>query len=356
MLLRTALITLMLTALSGLGGLLAAFVHTPLPFMLGSLLTSGAIALIWVDKLPADYKFPMKFRMLFMIVIGVMIGTRVTPEVISALPSYLTSFALLTVFVAAAHGLNYVIFRRLGGYDRATAFYSGTPGGLMESIAMGEAAGANIAILTMQQFLRIIAVITLVPVGLSIWYGAPVGSASGQTLARAGADLHALPLVMAIGLVGLLIGRAIRLPAYQLTGPLLAAAIVTVTGWADLPVPQWLVNLAQVVIGASLGMRFAGLGGRSMIRATWLALLSVAGMLALGLICALILRPLTGLHLDVLLISFAPGGVTEMALVALSLHANPAIVTLHHIYRIILTVVEMTFAARLLPPDGDSPQ
>ena len=73
-------------------------------------------------------------------------------------------------------------------------------------------------------------------------------------------------------------------------------------------------------------------------------------MLALGLICARILQPVTGLELDVLLISFAPGGVTEMALVALSLHANPAIVTMHHIFRIILTVVEMTLAARWLKP------
>lgn len=345
--LKTALLTLILTALSGLGGALAAWLHTPLPFMLGSLLTSGAIALFFNRHLPSDYKFPMQFRTLFMIIIGVMIGTRVTPEVIRALPNYLTSFALLTLFVVAAHGFNYAVFRRLGGYDRPTAFYSATPGGLMESIAMGEEAGADIAILTMQQFLRIIAVITLVPIGLSLWYGAPVGSASGQTLARAGADLHALPMVVITGLVGLYLGRAIHLPAAQLTGPLLAAAVVTVTGLADLPIPQWVINLCQIVVGASLGMRFAGLKGRTMVRASWLALISVAGMLGLGLICALILRPLTGLHLDVLLISFAPGGVTEMALVALSLHANPAIVTLHHIYRIILTVVEMGLMARI---------
>ena len=52
--------------------------------------------------------------------------------------------------------------------------------------------------------------------------------------------------------------------------------------------------------------------------------------------------------LDVLLISFAPGGVTEMSLVALSLQANPAFVTLHHIFRILMTVVELSLAARLL--------
>jgi uncharacterized membrane protein AbrB (regulator of aidB expression) len=103
-----------------------------------------------------------------------------------------------------------------------------------------------------------------------------------------------------------------------------------------------------VVIGGSLGMRFAGLKRDALLRASGLSVLSVSMMLGLGLICALILVPVTGLSVDVLMISFAPGGVTEMALIALSLHANPAIVTLHHIYRIILTVVEMTAVVRFL--------
>ena len=56
---------------------------------------------------------------------------------------------------------------------------------------------------------------------------------------------------------------------------------------------------------------------------------------------------MTGAPFDTLLISFAPGGVTEMALIALSLQANPALVTAHHIYRIILTVIEMSVIQRV---------
>jgi membrane AbrB-like protein len=344
----TALTTLILMAIAGVGGFVASYLHTPLPYMLGSLLTSAIISLFWFDKIPTGYKFPMKFRMLFMAIIGVTIGTRVTPDVIQSLTDYLPSFALLTVFCCVAHWMNYQIFRRIGGYDRPTAFYSGTPGGLLESIAMGEEAGANIPILTIQQFLRIIAVITLMPIGMSLWYGAPVGSASGISLAEAGADLHAMPMVLLLGGIGLLVGKGLRIPAGILTGPLLLAAIATLSGFADLAVPQWVINLCQVVIGVSLGMRFAGLKRDALLRASGLSVLSVSMMLGLGLICALILVPVTGLSVDVLMISFAPGGVTEMALIALSLHANPAIVTLHHIYRIILTVVEMTAVVRFL--------
>ncbi len=343
---KLALQTLILTALCGAGGYLASLIHLPLPYMIGSLIASGLIAIVFTDHLPEGYRFPMKFRMIFMALIGVMIGSRVHPDLISEIPTLIASLTVLTGFVFAAHALNYVIFRHLGGYDRATAFYSGTPGGLMESLAMGEEAGADIPVLTMQQFMRIIAVISIVPLGLSLWYGAPVGSAGGQSMAAPDTSPAAIPLALAVGMAGLFVGTAIRLPAAQLTGPLLAAAIVTVAGLADLALPQWAINLSQVVIGTSLGMRFTGLGGRTMAVAAGLSVVSVTAMLGLGALCAGLLHRATGAAFDALLISFAPGGVTEMSLIALSLHANPAIVTLHHVYRIIVTVIEMSVIAR----------
>ena len=42
---------------------------------------------------------------------------------------------------------------------------------------------------------------------------------------------------------------------------------------------------------------------------------------------------------DVLLISFSLGGIIEMAFIALTLGTYPALVSLHHIYHISLTVV-----------------
>jgi len=69
-------------------------------------------------------------------------------------------------------------------------------------------------------------------------------------------------------------------------------------------------------------------------------------MMLIALVLVLLVRQVTDAPFDMLLISFAPGGVTEMALIALSLNANPALVTAHHIYRIVLTVIEMAVIAR----------
>ena len=329
------------------GGLLASQTLLPLPFMLGSLIATALLSALTGSRFPQGYEFPQGIRLIFLAVIGVMIGAQVTPDLAVLIPSMMVSFAALTLFVGFAHAGNYAIFRYLGGYDSPTAFYSGTPGGLMESIAMGEEAGADIAILTMQQFLRIILVISLLPIGLSIWLGAPVGSAGGMTLARAEVDLTLLPIVVVVGALGLALGKYLRVPAGQLTGPLFVAALASLSGVVPLELPQWLINEAQIVIGASLGMRFGGLKGRAVMRGVWLGLASVVYMLALAVPLVLLVQRITGAAFDMLLISFAPGGVTEMALIALSLQANPALVTAHHIYRIIVTVIGMGLVARM---------
>ena len=320
----------------------------PLPYMLGPLAISGFIATVLPRHLPSDYSFPNWLRTVFIAIIGLMIGLQVTPDLFADSARFLASVLALVVFVLLAFVYNFQVYRRIGGYDRATAFYSSSPGGLYESLAMGEAGGADVSRLILQQFLRVIVVVTLLPIGLSLWLGASVGSAGGMSLARPSVPLETLPLIFLTGGAGIVLGKLLRLPAGQLTGPMALAAGLSLTGLVPLDIPQWLVNDAQIVIGTALGMRFTGLSRTLVLRGLGLSLLSVGGMFVIAAVLALLLVPVTGESFDVMLISFAPGGVTEMALVALSLQANPAFVTLHHIIRILLTVVVLILTEQRL--------
>ncbi|EAQ27037.1 AbrB family transcriptional regulator [Roseovarius sp. 217] len=342
----TTLLLLILSALSGFAG---QAIGLPLPFLLGPLTISALIATALPERLPTGYRFPQKLRLMFIAIIGLMIGAQVTPALFTEAHHYALTFGAVTLFVGLAHAMGYTIFRHLGGYDPTTAFYASTPGGLYESIELGEAAGADVTRLMMQQFLRIIVVVTALPLGLSLWLGAPVGSSAGMTMARPDVPWSDLPLIVLAGLGGLGLGHLLRLPAGQMTGPMALAAALSLSGWLSFDIPQWLVNMAQIVLGTALGMRFTGLSRSLLLRGAALALAAVGAMLTLGVGLALALHEMTGEAVDVLLITLAPGGVTEMALVALSLQANPAFVTIHHIYRIVLTVLTLGVITRLRP-------
>ena len=344
---RFLLLTATMLLAGTIGGCLTAALHLPMPWMLGSLAAIAALVGTAPDRVLSGYVFPPRMRETFVGVIGVMIGTQVSPAMILQLGMLPLSLIALTLFVLIAHAGNYLIFRRLAGMDRPTAFFSGSPGGLMESITMGEASGADIRVLTIQQFLRIILVVTLLPLGFSIWNGAPVGSAAG--VSPVGSIPGELPLwgallaLAALVVLGQAIGRRIRLPAGQLTGPLGLTGLATLPGLLPLHRPGWVIAVAQVVVGVGLGMRFVGVTGRMLRRSIGLSLLSVTWMLVVGATFAFALHIATGIPFEHMLISFAPGGVTEMSLVALSLSANPALVSIHHLIRILLTVVELTF-------------
>lgn len=330
-----------LLALGGTAGAALAALGAPLPFMLGSLLAAALVVAFGQHRFPDGYAFPMTFRMIFVGVIGTMIGAQLTPDALGLLPLLSVSIPAVVVFVLGGHAVNYLIFRHVGGYSHATAFYSGSPGGLFESILFGEEAGADVRILTLMQFLRIIVVVTLVPIGMSIYEGYPVGSAGGMSFSPGETGWRDVPLVLLVAVVGLWVGKRLHLPAAQLIGPLLVAGGLAVTGAVEIAAPGWLVALAQVVLGTGLGLRFTGMTGQAVLRGMGLSVVSVGAMMALGLALAALVHAVSGLPTDMLVISFAPGGVVEMSLIALSLAANPAIVTLHHLVRIMFTVAEM---------------
>ncbi len=337
--------TLTLLALGGLAGAVFGRIGLPLPYLLGPMLVSGLAVGFGQHRFPQGYVFPMKLRMVFVGVIGAMIGDGFTPEILAVLPRMAISVPVLVVIVALVHWLNMLIFQRLGGIDRVTAYYSGAPGGLYASLVFGEEAGADIAMLTLLQFLRIIAVVTLVPVAMSLWEGHLVGSAAGVSFGEGGhITLISVPVLAVIALGGVFLGEKLRLPAGQLVGPMLLAAVVTVSGLFVLAPPVWVLPAAQVVVGTGLGIRFTGMTGRLMLKGAGLSLMSVVMMMIVGLIAALIVNRITGLPSDMLVVAYAPGGVVEMSLIGLSLAANPTIITLHHLVRILVTIGELSLA------------
>lgn len=353
---RSIAMTCALLVAGGISGWVAQGLHLPLPWMLGSLISSALVAVFGSKPVLKTYKFPMNLRTGFVALIGVMIGTQVTPEVVAQLRALPVTILGLLIFIVLSQCGNYMIFRRLGGFDRPTSFYAGAPGGLIESLVLGEAAGADPRRLTIQHFLRVILTIILVPAGISLWLGTPVGSAGGAigTLtASAPVPLTSLGLICLTAGAGLLLARMIHLPAAQLMGPFFLSGALTLSAVVDLHLPFWLIALSQVVIGVSLGMRFQGTDMAMLRQSGALALTTVLYMLSLGGAISAALSWYTGLPFLYLLISFAPGGVIEMSVIALSIAANPAFVSVHHVLRILITVLGISFIGKSLKMRAD---
>ena len=321
------------------GGVAASLIGAPLPWLLGGLFASALVVVATPEGVGgAPWRPANGLRNLFVVVIGGMIGGAFTPELLAGAAGWGPSLLGLAIYTLAAHGLIYAAYRRLG-MGRATAWFAAAPGGLIENIMLGEQAGGDVRRITLLQFGRIAAAVTLVPLAYSAWLGEAVGSAAGARFEGGeGATGRDLLVLVGAGLGGVLGARALRVPAGVIVGPVLASAAAHGTGLTAAQVPANLVALAQLVIGVGLGLRFGGLTARELGLALSISGLGVAATLALALGAALLAAPFASEGAAVLVLAYAPGGIIEMGLIALSLGASPVFVTAHHVLRLLLTV------------------
>lgn len=321
-----------------IGGAVAFLIGAPMPFMLGGIFGT-AVFVLWYERdgkaLP---KLSRWIRLVSMSIIGTMIGSRFSPDLLTLLPQFWISGLAIIPFILLAHGGSYAIMTRLGGYDPRDAFFAALPGGIVDSAALAEEAGADLRVVTAQHFIRIILVVTSVPLLFLAIEGHAVGSLAGETLANATYDLTDIGLILVIALTGLGFGRMTNLPVSHMMGPLLLALVLSVGGVVQIDIPPWLGHLAQYFVGTALGAQFSGVSRKLLVRGLGMGLLAGVYMLVLAATMAAILVQHVPAGYGAMFVSFAAGGLAEMSLIALSLHFNPVVVALHHLARIFLTI------------------
>lgn len=329
------LVRLGLTLLIGtIGGWLLSQFRIPLAWMLGAMIATMSIALAG-----GQLERPIRLRVIMLAVLGVMLGSTFTPAVLHSIPGWINTLSAMTIFALLVTIIGFIGLRRLLGFDQPTAFFSAVPGGLTDMVITGGAMGGDDRSIALIHSVRIMLTVLIIPFWFRFAEGvAPVNTASAIATIGDVSISDGLMLAMA-GIGGVLLARIIRIPAYALIGPMVASMSIHLAGFTTAKPPIELVNTAQVVVGASIGCRFIGVSIRQIPETLAAAVITGLYMLAAAALAALLLESLTGISFAALWLAFAPGGLPEMALMSIALGVDPAFVSTHHLYRVILLVV-----------------
>lgn len=315
------------------GGFVAEHFHVPLAWMLGPLFFCMAAS---VAGLPAEV--PLWMRANFMLLIGLFLGESFEGLAVEDILRWPVSMAGAVLYMPVATGLAYLYYRHLIRQSAMTALCSSIPGGLTAVVLVSSSLGADERNVALAQSLRIAFVVCLAPAvtfGLLGYRDAPADAFETQTLIGL-ADL-ALLLGLSLGLVWLL--RNTGIPILMMVCPLFVSAALRLGGVIEGVLPHWLVEVGLLVLGASVGGRFAGVplgrlvGYGALTFVGTAILLGVAGIFAFGV------AAITGQPVVALLLAYAPGGVAEMSLIAFAIDANPGFVAVHHVVRIVFVMV-----------------
>ncbi|WP_235535281.1 AbrB family transcriptional regulator [Sphingomonas sp. Leaf339] len=322
-------------AVGASGGALFRAIGAPLPWVLGSM---AACAVASIAGAPVAASSATRRPMAA--VIGVVLGSSFQPDLFGQARAWIVPLALLPLFLASAALVCVTYFRRVAKFDPATAYFAGMPGGIAEMVVMGAERGADERTVGLIHAARIFLVVFTLPFLIRL-VAAPVAIPPGALAVVSGGMANWTLVGWASGcvVVGLVLGRALRLPAWHLVGPLAVSAIVHATGIADFRIPGWALAAAQVGLGATLGCRFGGLTMRALVRTVLLAAGSTVILLTLTILWAVGIGAATGIDPVLLVLAYSPGGLAEMSMVALSLALEPAFVIVHHLTRVVLVLI-----------------
>lgn len=321
-------------AIGSVGALIFAALNLPLAWMLGSMVFCTIAAL-----LRAPIKVTPEIRPYVMSVIGVALAGNVDHDTFSNIVAIAPSMAGLLLCTLLSALVSVFYYWRIARNDIRTALLSGMPGGLAEMVALSHQYDADTQRIALAHSTRVLLIVFSLPVIILL-----AGDFDPGVLASTQPRLLDTPiwipaLTLLLAFVGMRLGRLIRLPAGDLTGPMLITIVLRATGILIIDVPLEMILCAQLFLGTMFGSGFAGTSPILVVKSIGLSLGSTVLLLAITIGTALGISTLSGLDFRVLVLSYAPGGLSETSILALMLSADAAIVALHHIARLIIVLL-----------------
>tara|TARA_Y100000994_G_scaffold193520_1_gene162834 strand:+ start:14126 stop:15238 length:1113 start_codon:yes stop_codon:yes gene_type:complete len=329
------------------GGAIFSYLDLPLPWMMGAMFATGMSTLGGVTL-----KMDSRLRILMILVLGVLLGGAFSPEILERIPRWPITLASLFVYVLIATIITYLYYRFVAKFDPRTAFFSAVPGGLNEMIILGESSGANGRQISVAHTTRIFFVVMILPFFFRIFgdLGSTVRTFTGGETGAI--QLFDVLILTGCAIIGFYSAKFLRIPAPHITGPMIFSAGVHLLGLTSASPPALIIAIAQVILGASVGARFAGLSFRDLGRIIWLGGIATTILLIITVIFALIITSTAGFPFASLILAYSPGGLTEMSLIALTLNIDTAFVATHHIARIGIVVIIIPIIFRILQKLG----
>ncbi|RIA56079.1 AbrB family transcriptional regulator [Dichotomicrobium thermohalophilum] len=323
---QTIAVQLRTLAVAAVGGLAFALVGVPGGYLSGAILACAVAALAGLD---ARISQPM--RNVALLMLGVVVGSTVTAETLEALPRWPLSLLALAVAMAALVMVVPRYLSRMHGLDTPTARLCAIPGAVSLVLALADELNVDERRVAVLQSLRLAILMMAVPLVVSL--GVDLGD-GGQAVE----PLLSTPQLVALlgmAVAGFLIARCFGVPAPALTGAMLISGALFASGTVGGRLPEPLVAAAFIVLGASVGARFAGIDRAYLAGCLGM---SAGGITLAVIITALIAWPAAA-YLDLpfmqMWLAMAPGGFDTMVALALALGVDPAFVAGHQLIRLL---------------------
>lgn len=318
------------------GAILFAFLHMPIPWLLGPM--TAVLIGSKLGKLPLAW--PGFIRDAGILLVGYSMGLSLTGTALVEIVRQLPSMLMMTVTLILFCTIIAYLISKLSGIDFPTMMTASIPGGLTQMLTLAEEIKQiDVTVVTFFQVTRLIMLVFSVPLLLfsPLLGGEHLGAAGAARSSLAAWDalfpniLAYIPLCLLCALAG----KKLKLPTAYMLGPMLGTAAVNLSGFHGPALPSPILNLSQFMIGTYVGLLLQPGQLERKARTISLAILSVSVLILVSLGLTALVSHIHSLTLATGFLALAPGGMDQMGIMAHETGADLSIVSGYQTFRLL---------------------
>jgi membrane AbrB-like protein len=319
----------------------AEYLNIPLAWFLGPMIITSIAALSGLKII-----MPKIVLSFILIILGLHIGNYIDQNLFNQMLDWIWTSLIMLIYIIVCILVVAKYLQKFASYDEKASIFSAAPGALGPLMILAENEKTDLSQVATSHLIRLIIIITVIPFIV-------VSNTGNESLVNDNFNylvqnhLNLILLIVA-SLFFIFIFDKIKIPAALLSGTLFASGLLQITDIASYKLPAETVNFCLLILGSSVGCRFAEKTVKEIANNSLHSIVATTILVLLGLVAAYVATFFVDTNVLTLILSFSPGGIYEVAVIAIAFDLDPDFVAFHHIIRLLFILFTVPIFLRVL--------
>ena len=316
------------------------YFNIPLAWFLGPMIVTSIAALSGLKIL-----MPKIVLSFILIILGLHIGNYIDQNLFNQMINWIWTSLIMLIYIIICILVVAKYLQKFSGYSKKASIFSAAPGALGPLMILAENEKTDLSQVATSHLIRLIIIITVIP--FIIVNNTNTGALIIDNFDYMSQNHLNLILLIIASFFFIFIFDKIKVPAALLSGTLFASGLLQITDIASYRLPDETVNFCLLILGSSVGCKFAEKTVKEIANNSLHSIVATTILVILGLLAAYVATFFVDTNILTLILSFSPGGIYEVAVIAIAFDLDPDFVAFHHIIRLLFILFTVPIILRI---------
>ena len=187
--------------------------------------------------------------------LGLYIGNYIDKDLFSQIHEWAFTSLIMLAYIILSIFIVSIYLQKFSKYERKTSIFSAAPGALGPLMILAEDQKTDLSHVATSHLIRLIIIVTVFPFFVNSYYDANLGDFVQETLKDQ--NIYDFLILIITSVILVFIFDRFKVPAALLSGTLVASGFLQITEIASYQISPMIVDYCLLILGASVGCRFA---------------------------------------------------------------------------------------------------